>query len=190
MTLLPYYDLDIPVPGLKTNLVNHGWELPIPKTHEVQLTKDNEIFTDEVLDFFRARGLTSTRSQMFCNHPGPIPGGIHIDGYYKDNKLLSNIYAINWIVNPENSVMRWYKSDSPSETKVTSGGTTLTKFSPETAVMTHEKNIIGPTLVRADIPHNVVNFGTQTRWCYSLRFTPYVKSWKEAVEMFSDLIIK
>jgi len=191
MTLLPCYDLKLDFPHFKPGFVDPVYPPPDELVTRVKLFEGEEVFSQELLDFFRSKNLTPRRSQMGYTIPGSSPMRIHLDGYYVDNKLLTPVYAINWVTNPENTSLRWFKKNHGNEGRsfVTSGKTTLTYWEPEDVTLIHEKQVSGPTLVRVDIPHQGVNNSDLPRWCYSLRLAPFVKSWEEAVELFSDLII-
>lgn len=189
MTLLPCYDLKIDVPCIKPDFENPVLPQTIDLKTEVKLFEAEEVFTQELINFFIKRKLIPRRSQMGYTVPG-AEMLIHLDGYYKNNKLFTPVYAINWVVNPENTSMRWFDDHSrPGRVYQTSGDTTLTWYAPEDVTLLYEKNIVGPTLVRVDIPHQGVSNSTLPRWCYSLRLAPYVNTWEQAVDMFSDLII-
>lgn len=190
MTLLPCYDLKLDFPHFRPNFVNPEFPPSNEFKTQVKLFEGKEIFSQELLDFFLARKLFPMRSQMGYTVPGASMR-IHLDGYYQGDKLITPVYAINWVVNSENTSLKWYDNHGkPGKTHVTSGKTTLTYWEPEDVTLIHEKQVSGPTLVRVDIPHEGCSNSDVPRWCYSLRLAPYVKSWEEAVDLFSDLIIK
>jgi hypothetical protein len=190
MTLLPCYDLNLPIPHFSPTFKDPEFPTQEEMRTQVKLFEGADIFSKELIDFFSSKNLTPYRSQMGYTVPGASMR-IHLDGYYVDDKLRTPVYAINWVTNSKNTSMRWYDPKGhPGKKRVTSANTTMTYWDPEDVTLIHEKEVSGPTLVRVDIPHEGSNKNNMPRWCYSLRLAPYVNSWEEAVELFDDLIIK
>lgn len=188
-SLLPYYDLKLDMPHFKPKFTDPVFPLSNELKTQVKLFEGYEVFSQELLDFFRSKGLVPFRSQMGYTVPGASMR-IHSDGYYQGSAFISPIYAINWVSNSTNTSLKWYNNHGkPGKIHTTTGKTTLTYWEPEDVTLTHEKQVSGPTLVRVDIPHEGCSSSNLPRWCYSLRLFPYVNSWDEAVELFSDLII-
>ena len=189
MTLLPCYDLKLDFPHFKPDFVDPEFPPSPELATKVKLFEAADVFSQELIDFFCNKNLTPWRSQMGYTVPGASMR-IHLDGYYVDEKLLTPVYAINWVTNPANTSLKWFDTHGkPGKQHVTSGKTTLTYWDLDDVTLIHEKQISGPTLVRVDIPHQGCTTSDIPRWCYSLRLSPFVKSWEEAVELFSDLII-
>lgn len=189
MTLLPCYDLKLNFPCFKMGFTDPIFPSSTELKTQVKLFEGKEIFSEELLSFFQKKNLYPYRSQMGYTVPGASMR-IHVDGYYLGNKLMTPVYAINWVTNPTNTSMKWYDNhNKPGKIHVTSAKTTLTYWESADITLIHEKQISGPTLVRVDIPHEGCNNSDMPRWNYSLRLSPYVQTWEQAVDMFSDLIV-
>ena len=189
----PHYELNLPM----VEILKDHFEL-IDFSHRdsfitaVRVYEASKILKTEILSFFEEKKLGSPIVQIFCSKPGDQTS-IHIDGQYtKENTIVgTSSFAINFIVNGDESTMSWYYPNiKKSKTVFPKGKRPFSLYENEKDIVLLDSTIITkPSLVRIDIPHQVKNFGKKTRWAISLRF-PYNKStWKEIVEQFDDIII-
>ena len=85
--------------------------------------------------------------------------------------------------------MKWYSSDTVGETSVNKEGLRRTRWSASDCVSIEELTISVPTLVRTDIPHNVVNVSNEKRFCVSLRFADMTLTYQQVREKLLDYIL-
>lgn len=93
---------------------------------------------------------------------GALP--IHVDtGKY--------IWSLNIpIYNTENTFTAYYNTTtSPTFMPKNSGSSSYMKFFPENCVETERFELLGPTLMRTDIPHTVINNNSNVRIAIGLR---------------------
>jgi len=65
------------------------------------------------------------------------------------------------------------------------------KYDPLECTLLDTVELTGPTLVRIDIPHNVVNYDKDNyRWCLSIRDVASKWTWEQAVEHFNPWLKK
>jgi hypothetical protein len=76
--------------------------------------------------------------------------------------------------------MKWYSSDTYGQTSINKEGLKRTKWDLADCEIEKETTIIAPTLVRTDVPHNVVNLSDQKRFCVSLRFLDQSMTYEQA----------
>jgi hypothetical protein len=83
--------------------------------------------------------------------------------------------------------MSWWKPKDNIElsTEMCSIGSPYAKYDPQDCELIDTVELAGPTLVRIDIPHNVVNHDKDNyRWCLSIRDLSNKWTWEQAVEHF------
>jgi hypothetical protein len=100
-------------------------------------------------------------------------------------------WAINLVWGSTSSEMIWYEETSETITSdaVCSILAEYKKYHKETMNIIERTSFVGPTLVRIDIPHNVINYDkNNTRWCMSIRDYHSTWTWEEAVEYFKPWI--
>jgi hypothetical protein len=194
MLMKNYYNLQIPVKILKDNIdPKHFYELDQKKrlySWALNLVNSKDFLTDECIDFFNQNRVNVlTQCILFRGKPSNSVK-IHIDTI--DN-IKHNIWAINLAWGSTSSEMLWY-SPLPgvkNKTNQSTGGTPYIEFDQAQVKEIERTVITGPCLVRTDIPHSVVNYDPDNiRWCISIRGTPNVSSWEDAVKFFNPLITK
>jgi len=96
-------------------------------------------------------------------------------------------WCINYVWGSSRSEMSWWEPDSDINLspEMCSIGSEYMKYDPLKCNLIDSVELTGPTLVRIDIPHNVVNYDKENyRWCLSIRDLSNKWTWEEAVEKF------
>lgn len=118
---------------------------------------------------------------FFVGNPN-AKSDIHLDG--KDTS-----YAINYSWGSSNSIMRWFSTKDAGRPTQTSAATPYINF--KNCKMDLIEQVSVPNnkliLVRIDIPHDVINYSDNPRYCISIRGNPKLE-WSEAVQYFSKHI--
>lgn len=114
----------------------------------------------------------------------------HIDAI-DENNIVS--FGLNWVLGYDDSEMVWhYIKDNDFKIKTTSSNTGFIEFN-NTSIKEKEKHIIGNklTLVRTDIPHNIV-VNSHDRLSISLRTNKKYRTlpWVNIVESYKKGIVK
>jgi len=128
---------------------------------------------------------------FFYRKPNYQHFGAHIDLNNKTNKNDS-VYAINWLLEDDESEMIWYKLPPNWEEglKHTEIGSAYAEWDiknlTEHGKRCNIKNIC--TLVRVDIPHNVY-MGAKERLSVSVRFNRKFENWDQCCNYFSNYFI-
>ena len=149
----------------------------------------DELVKDDVPKFFEEKGLP-LKNIYFMYGPAQESLVIHVDGFVEENGTFHGIYCgLNWIYGSTNHVMKWYSSDTVGETSINKEGLRRTRWSISDCVSIEELTISVPTLVRTDIPHNVVNFSNEKRFCVSLRFADITLTYQQVREKLLDYIL-
>jgi len=131
----------------------------------------DDMINHEVKDFFSSIDLP-LRTIYFMYGPANESLIIHVDGYIDENGSYQGMLCgLNFIFGSTSHVMRWYSSKSYGETSVNKEGLKRTKWNVADCVLEKETTLVTPTLVRTDVPHNVINLSDQKRFCVSLRFS-------------------
>lgn len=157
-------------------------EFTIPRV----FVKKPDILSDEFKQIFK--DLEPISVLFFYRKPNYQHFGAHIDLNDTTNKNDS-IYAINWILEDDESEMVWYNlpSDWQNNLKYTEVGSAYAEWDTsnleEHGYRCNIKNNI--TLVRVDIPHNVC-MGSKERLSVSVRFNKKFASWKDCVLYFKN----
>lgn len=179
-----YYNLKLDFPILK-----EGFEFPKPKTFfwDIFILNPEEFASQEALDFFKGLGLELYNCHLFRGAPGAACG-IHVDGH-SSIKESQPIWAINWILGSASSTMYWYKPVQNGSETQTHVGTAYQRWRLDQVTEVERASFNGPTLVRTDIPHRVVNHDIRNpRWCISIRSTRDFEYWDDAVNFFKPYI--
>ena len=91
---------------------------------------------------------------------------IHSDGSTEYPKYL----ALNWpLINTVGTTMCWYDAPIINTHYLDTYGS-VQLYNPVEAILLAEYELLAPSLVRIDIPHNVKNFNNQHRVIISFRF--------------------
>lgn len=122
----------------------------------------------------------------FYTHPEA-----HIDVFWSGEPVIA---GINWTLDHEDdSEMVWYNHPKePPTPDLGSFGLRYTSW-PLEQIQSYEfaRKTIGtvPTLVRTDIPHNIV-VNSKSRWAISVRYeNRQLKNWENTVDFFKPWIV-
>jgi hypothetical protein len=180
-----HYNLNFKFPILKT-----GFEFPKPKTQvwDIFILKPKEFASTQAIAFFHNLGLTLYNCHIFRGAPGKACG-IHVDGHTL-RKESQSVWAINWILEAEESSMHWYNPIGEGNKMINHAGTPYQRWNLDQVEEIERASFSGPTLVRTDIPHRVVNYDVKNpRWCISIRSTKtLINSWEDSVNFFKPYI--
>jgi hypothetical protein len=101
-------------------------------------------------------------------------------------------FSLNYVWGSADSDMIWYKEGEKVERKwwTSVTGRRAMSFSSEGMVEIHRTKMTGLKLVRIDVPHNVENRDTNTRWAVCVKDTGKNWSWEQATEFFKPWIKK
>lgn len=148
------------------------------------------MFTDTWLEYMKSINLEVSAVLIFYRMPHFTHSEAHIDYLYGRNDT-SNI-AINWVINEDDSSMAWYHTPDDVATRIrkfTPGGGHEYISWPMTEVAEIERHTIGhtPTLVRIDIPHNII-VNNNPRWSVSVRLAGNDREWEKIVDKFAPFI--
>jgi hypothetical protein len=179
-----YYNLNFGFPILKPD-----FKFPNPKTYvwDIFILKPEEFASNESVDFFHGLGLTLYNCHIFRGAPG-LSCGIHVDGH-TSNSGSQPIWAINWISGSNSSSMHWYNPIQEGSEIKTHVGTAYQRWNLDQVEEIEQASFLGPTLVRTDIPHRVVNHDPKNpRWCISIRANKIFNTWEDSVNFFKPYI--
>lgn len=180
-----HFNLNFSFPILK-----EGFIFPKPKTYvwDIFLLDAEEFASDQAIEFFKTLDLNLQGCHIFRGAPA-TGCGIHVDGHIS-NKDSQPVWAINWILNSNSSTMFWYKPLHEGSEIKTHVGTAYQRWNLDQVEEIEKASFTGPTLVRTDIPHRVVNYDLKNpRWCISIRTNKTFSTWEESVDFFKPYII-
>jgi len=111
---------------------------------------------------------------------------IHIDG----NQNSSRVWAINIVWGSNNHNMHWYKIIRKSNIVLhTQASTPYLMFNKDDVEeVENVSNLVGPTLVRINVPHSVSNYDNKIRYCFSLRCLSKNDTWEKIIDQFKFFI--
>ena len=158
---------------------------------------DSSIFNTEWLNYMDSINLPVSRTMLFYRIPiaNDLPSlGAHID-INRDSLTECVPWAINWVIEGDNSKMTWYKLPNDDKAgyqiKRTMSNTPFVEWSVNDLIKIdqHEiKNCL--TLVKTDVPHSIT-MGTGPRWCISVRSTlndsTMSYTWEELIDHLRSL---
>jgi hypothetical protein len=170
------------------NIVDPNWKFET-KLHYV-IKYDKVPVTDEFIKYLKQFDLVYANNMMFYRAPNSHPFGSntltsHVDLDHKNN-LCSP--ALNYIIGGKNSYMNWFKMPSENyEVKFTPANTAYCSFHNNELEKIDEGELGEElTLVRVDIPHNVI-VNSEARLCISIRFQPIeYRKWEDVVDFFNE----
>lgn len=186
---LPVTHLNIGIPEilapniLLTNYINSEKLLQ-------QFEIDFNFFSDELKTFIiNVVGSKPFWCELFYTpprHENPI----HIDG----SKIQSHA-KMNWIFGGSNSALRGFeiKNGKMPELRNSQIKSPYLKFTNEEVNQISEDKIGFPSIIDAGlIPHQVVNYGPDPRWCLTMSFALHgrVMTYDELVQKFKNYILK
>lgn len=169
------------------NPVNSSFVFPdtvgITEPWTIWLPDIDTFLSDELKSWFRTINCLPHFAHLFYGLPGQ-QCKIHKDGIKTPVPA-----AINWVLTGRQSDMIWYDPLDQGNTEYVVGSKREHIYWNENQVVEIDRHTMtGPCLVRTDIPHKVINYDTEPRWCVSVRFWPG-RSWPKTVAMLQDHII-
>jgi hypothetical protein len=157
----------------------------------------NEYINEELLDHFSKLNLTVIGAVLFKKLPG-YSNPLHADVVLNNNQWTLWHAAVNWDLTNAESIMEWYstseqevwpklvESDNPYLLSgIHYGFLGNRDTTSSTMTLLQSVRVVGPTLVRTDIPHQIKNLDSIDRWSLSIRFDKN-HSWNELIEIFSS----
>jgi hypothetical protein len=139
----------------------------------------------EIVQSVQSVGLDIDSAVIFKKRPGQA-SPLHVDILEENSKFIRWHCAINWNLNFSKSYMAWYDTAEEeclpkdfSERKIYSqypltgihyGYYGNVEMDLTKTKLLEKTEIYRPTLVRTDIPHQIVNQDIKDRWCLSVRF--------------------
>lgn len=209
--MINYFTPYLELPKLLRNPLKIGFNLPIidpqSRPYRHMMLHPNEILNDDIIFQIENHvGLKVYYVMLFYKRAG-YNGIPHIDCHYYNDKWNYITAGINYNIGNTPSYGTWYDDDghgiipdinksqqflSAAQGKVSSH---LLNFSyhPGSVFFNHLSNVPHkyqcnmekPTLIRADIPHSIINHDSKDRWAISIRFDTWNQlSWKEYIDRF------
>ena len=155
-----------------------------------------------ILKIFQNSGLEFGGAVIFRKKPNQR-SPLHVDILQEESKFIRWHCAVKWNLTFSKSYMAWYDSDEEEHVPSAYGiswKTQSSTFYPLNGIhygkldidsnktkLLEKKEIYRPTLVRTDIPHQIVNQDTTDRWCLSVRFKEN-PSWETVCESFKNIL--
>lgn len=187
-----FYELDMPTTILRDDIDISAY--PEFKEYHWAVWNDrsDRYMTKEAIEFIQTMGfkdqvwfsdkLQPDHVVIFRGNKGQFMD-IHCD--------RGPTWCINVAWGVSSSETIWYKphDDINLATEMCSVGSPYLKYDPNDCDVIERTFTTGPTLMRIDTPHNVINYDTDNyRWCLSIRDIKSNWSWEEAVEHFKPWI--
>ena len=168
-----------------SNALKKYWVLEIPdlKRSPIQSTHARTLFRDEWLYYMKSIGVPIRFVMLFYRSPKSYSEMAHVD--VRTNKSLSYApYAMNWIIEGQDSEMKWYNfPEEQQNIKYTMANTPYLSWPVSTLTEIDSANIQNSfTLVRTDIPH-CVQVNEKSRWSISARSSSLF-TWEDSVDHF------
>jgi hypothetical protein len=151
-----------------------------------------EMFNQDWLDYMKSLDMEVVKVLLFYRKAHFTHPEAHIDL----DETAQSRYGINWVLGADDSEMVWYNlpnniSDYPVKTAPV-GNYGYIPF-PYNELTEIDRRCIGhtPTLVRVDIPHNIV-VNTNPRWAISIRFNAdsELASWSDTVDYYKRFLVE
>ena len=153
--------------------------------------KLTNMFNEEWLDYMENHGAKIWGAMIFYRSPHYIHPEVHIDQVSNSDSTPSA--ALNWVVaDNDDSEMVWYDFPETTGKKLTTTASTpyVTWPTVEVEELEVDRHCIGNklTLVRTDIPHNII-VRNVPRWSISLRTEERYSTWDQIEQKFSNLFL-
>lgn len=168
------------------SFINNNIDLTNTKPNSWETIKTNMLssLSLEGSRFILGAGVRPDIINLFIGPPN-FSSDIHIDS-------TKQSYAINYIWGDSVSKMRWFEllHDVPKPALTTSGSGYLA-YTIDQVNLIEEIEVPKNTLmlVRTDIPHQVINYSNNKRYCLSVRGNPTLQ-WRDAVDYFKAYILE
>ena len=148
-----------------------------------------QLYSQDWLDYMKNIGLPVLGTLIFWRQANYQHPTIHIDNPDKTGGKLG--LSINWCIGPDSAEMVWYETPSYSGNFGKTNTGSLYQDWPTEDGVEIARRCIGPTptLVRVDIPHNVI-MNNQPRLLISCRINFRTDTWGQAVEFVKPFIIE
>jgi hypothetical protein len=187
-----YYPIQFPVKLLKDDL---DLETLFTRSRHGIFKEDyNDWLHHDFIDFFQDT-FNFKPWCLFFIAPANYEMVIHTDGYVTSDSYQMHSWAINYVWNGENSVMRWYKSKTvffQKSVDLSPASTDHQRWTKDQVELLDSATICDSHIVRTDIPHDVYNYDRhKSRYCLSVRsdVSPKNKfSYRHALKLFKNLI--
>ena len=161
------------------------WKIPDLKKTSVQCV-NTQMFNSDWLNYMKSIGVPIDQVMLFYRIPKFYSRIAHVDvKTNNDNTSLSYVpYAINWVIEGQDSEMKWY--NLPEEHQNVKYTMANTPYLDWPIYKLNEIDTINSqnsfTLVRTDIPHRV-QMNEKPRWSISTRSSSF-DTWDHAVNHF------
>jgi hypothetical protein len=179
-----FYKFNFGIENIK-NIPNYS--IPKDKDEHISFKIDNVYhYLDESLfSFFEKNKLLPLYGYFFCTAPN-AKSSIHIDGYPNNSRA----FAFNIAWGSSNSKMCWFRTKENTihnvNQKFTQVQSPYVAFTPEETVLVDEVIIDKLTLVRTNVPHQVINLDQDNwRYCLSIR-TSNINNWEQIKSSVSN----
>ena len=202
-----FIPLVLPETPLKKEFQLPSFPASAPNSYEIY--KPEEILDQQIAPIFKKINLEIKNVALFYKRANSR-GAIHTDIFLENNRWKKMVAGVNWNITGADSRMNWYQVDEievepelnpPAELRSKSWYYTLNGLhfgsrgsvdpAKAKAKVLESAYIGGPTLVRTDIPHSVINTDkTKGRWALSIRFAPDFENWNQAISALMPLISK
>ena len=190
-----HYKLNFPVDNWVKRDIDLGWypaEFPPTPWGEkrnwaLQYPPSDTVLSTEAIDFLKKIDvLPSVDGPNTVNlfRGDPVSDmHIHLDPGPR--------FSINYVFGTENSDMVWYEAGPNTQTRLWTSvtGRKAMSWHQEGMIEIDRVRMIGLMLVRIDVPHNIQNYSTDTRWCAAVKDRTKDWTWDQAVEFFKPWIV-
>lgn len=151
------------------------------------------IYQEWIDNFNDVTGLDLYQAVVFARSPNLTVPGVHID----DNRDRKRpVAAVNWVYGIDDSDMVWYKMDGQALVQSYEHGVIHSAFNKDemSTFEEVERKTIGNTnmltLVRVDVPHDIVphdgNSRQNARIGFTMRFRNEFDSWDDVVSQLQS----
>jgi hypothetical protein len=143
------------------------------------------INTDTLLKLNKIIGTPISHCVLFSTGPS-FTLNIHKDsGEVQVDDEEVNVWAINFIINSSHHEMIWYHELSKPVKILNKIGSYYYHYDETNTKEIERFTITQPTLIRTDVPHNVINYDEKNfRYCISIRSKTSKLSWSEVYNIF------
>ena len=163
------------------------WEIPDLKKTSVQCVNTQlfKMFNSEWLNYMKSIGVPIDYVMLFYRIPKVYSRMAHVDVSGNKNLITYVPYAINWVIEGQDSEMKWY--NLPEEHQNVKYTMANTPYLDWPVYKLNEIDTINSqnsfTLVRTDIPHSV-HTNEKSRWSISVRSSSSLFTWEDSVDHF------
>lgn len=159
------------------------WKISDLKKSSVQCV-NSSMFNSEWLNYMKSIGVPIDYVMLFYRIPKVYSRIAHVDVNGNKNPITYVPYAINWVIEGQDSEMKWYNlPEEHQNVKYTMANTPYLDWPIYKLNEIDSANIQNSfTLVRTDIPHCVLT-NEKPRWSISTRSLS-LDTWDNAVNHF------